>query len=346
MTGTKEHILVIRLSAMGDCALAVPVLLALKKQYPEVKLTVLTKPFFAPIFEGLPGVEVKDVDTKEEYKGLWGVLRLGIQLRKKSFTKVADLHDVLRSKIWRTLLRFANVPSAHIDKGRKQKKALTRPENKVFKPLLSTPERYADVFRQLGYSVDLAGGAFLPARDLGAIKDVLKVDWSKPLVGVAPFAAHAVKAYPLDLMEEVLIRFNAEGYQVLLFGGGPKEEPQLKVLEERYERATSIAGKLTFEQELALISHLDVMLSMDSGNGHLAAMFGRPVVTLWGATHPYAGFAPFGQPSAYQLLPDLKQFPLLPTSVFGNKTVPGYQDVMRTIAPERVMDTVQGILRA
>lgn len=344
MTETKEHILVIRLSAMGDCALAVPVLLSLKKQYPGLKLTVLTKPFFTPIFELLPDVVVRGVDTKKEYKGFLGVLRLGMQLRKEGFTKVADLHDVLRSKILRTLFGFLKVPSANIDKGRAEKKALTRAENKIFKPLLSTPERYANVFRQLGYPVDLSAATFLAAQDLGAIKEVLKVDWSKPLVGVAPFAAHAVKAYPLDLMEEVLNHFNIQGYQVLLFGGGRKERAQLESIASRYEKTISIAGKLTFEQELALISHLDVMLSMDSGNGHLAAMFGRPVVTLWGATHPYAGFAPFGQPSAHQILPDIKQFPLLPTSVFGNKVVPGYQDVMRTISPQRVIDTVKQIL--
>lgn len=346
MAGIKEHILVIRLSAMGDCALAVPVLLTLKKQYPELQLTVLTKPFFKPIFELLPDVRVMEVDTKREYKGFLGVVRLGVQLRKEGFTKVADLHNVLRSKILRTLFRFSKVSSAKIDKGRKHKKALTRLENKVFKPLLSTPERYASVFRQLGYPVDLSDSSFLPTQDIGVIKDGLKIDQSKPLIGIAPFAAHAVKAYPLDLMEVVLADFNSQDCQLFLFGGGKKEERQLKALEEQYGKAISVSGKLTFGQELALISHLDVMLSMDSGNGHLAAMFGRPVVTLWGATHPYAGFTPFGQPMTHQILPDLQQFPLLPTSVFGNKVVPGYQDVMRTIDPQRVIDKVKEILEA
>ena len=78
------------------------------------------------------------------------------------------------------------------------------------------------------------------------------------------------------------------------------------------------------------------MLSMDSGNGHLAALFGVPVVTIWGATHPYAGFAPFNQPAENQILPDLKGFPQLPTSVYGNRTFEGFENVWESIKPEEI----------
>jgi ADP-heptose:LPS heptosyltransferase len=106
-----------------------------------------------------------------------------------------------------------------------------------------------------------------------------------------------------------------------------------------------VAGKLKLPQELQLISHLDVMVSMDSGNAHIAAMLGVPVVTLWGATHPYAGFKPFNQPMEYCLLSDREQYPLLPTSVYGNKKVPGYEAVMRTIDPKVVVASILTILK-
>ena len=51
-----------------------------------------------------------------------------------------------------------------------------------------------------------------------------------------------------------------------------------------------MAGKLQLQQELQLVSNLDVMLSMDSGNAHIAAMLGVKVITLWGVRHPYAAF--------------------------------------------------------
>ena len=79
---------------------------------------------------------------------------------------------------------------------------------------------------------------------------------------------------------------------------------------------------------------------MDSGNGHLAAMYGVKVISLWGHTHPFAGFVPFNQPLSNSLVPDLQQFPFLPTSVYGNKKVAGYENVMRTIQPEVVVEKV------
>jgi ADP-heptose:LPS heptosyltransferase len=128
--------------------------------------------------------------------------------------------------------------------------------------------------------------------------------------------------------------------KVFLFGGGKAEKKKLKRIAALFPNVTSLAGKLTFEEEISLISNLDVMLSMDSGNAHLAAMYGVPVVSLWGVTHPYAGFKPFGQPMENSLLPDLQKYPAIPTSVYGNKVPAGYEDVMRTIPPEKVVKKV------
>jgi ADP-heptose:LPS heptosyltransferase len=83
---------------------------------------------------------------------------------------------------------------------------------------------------------------------------------------------------------------------------------------------------------------------MDSGNGHLAAMYGIPVVTLWGVTHPFTGFTPFNQPPENQITSDRKQYPLLPTSVYGNKYPDGYEEVMKTISPSTILASIQRIL--
>jgi ADP-heptose:LPS heptosyltransferase len=106
----------------------------------------------------------------------------------------------------------------------------------------------------------------------------------------------------------------------------------------------NMAGKVKLPEELKIISNLDVMLSMDSGNAHIAAMLGTKVITLWGATHPYAGFVPFNQSLENCLTADRNKFPLLPTSIYGNKIVEGYQDVMRTITPEMVVEKIKSNL--
>jgi ADP-heptose:LPS heptosyltransferase len=87
------------------------------------------------------------------------------------------------------------------------------------------------------------------------------------------------------------------------------------------------------------------MLSMDSGNSHIAAMLGVPLVTLWGATHPHTGFKPFEQPIENCLVSDRVRYPLLPTSVYGNKKVIGYEDAMRTIEPDTVVACIDKILK-
>src|SRR5690606_4124100 len=116
------------------------------------------------------------------------------------------------------------------------------------------------------------------------------------------------------------------------------------MLQQNLSNVMVVAGKLKFTQELSLIQHLNVMLSMDSGNGHIAAMYGVSVVTLWGQTHPYAGFFPFNQPLVNILIPNLEKYPFLPTSVYGNKIIEGYSDAMRSIPPQLIVNKINELL--
>ncbi len=339
------HILVIRLSAMGDVAMTVPVLSALTQQYPHLKITVLTKPFFAPIFAQLEHVNVFEAKVKGNHKGLFGLWALYKELRALQIDAVADLHNVLRSKVLKRYFRFGGIPVVQIDKGRAEKKALISSKSKVFRPLKSTHERYAEVFSKLDFPVNLSKA--IPLYREKPSEETLKLvgaDSNKSL-GIAPFAAFKGKMYPLNLMEEVISRLDdTEKYKILLFGGGKEEELKLDTFETQFKSCTNVSGKLSFSEELALISQLDGMLSMDSGNGHLAAMYGIPVITLWGITHPYAGFYPFGQDGGNALLADRNKFPLIPTSVYGNKLPEGYERAMETILPGDVVKKVEAVL--
>lgn len=336
------HILVIRLSAMGDVAMSVPVLQRLAATYPELKITVLTQPFFVPFFRDIPQVEVFEADVKNKYKGFFGLWKLASELNKLELDVVADLHNVLRTKILRFFFFFFRIKCTCIDKGRKAKKALTRLHPKKIVPLKTTHQRYAEVFQHLGFPIDLSQEISLEKPVLNQKIADLVGHSSKKWIGIAPFAAHAPKMYPTDLMEQVLAELDRENkYNLLIFGGGKEEKKLAENWDSHYSNVVSLIGKCSFEEELNLIANLDVMLSMDSGNGHLASLFTVPVVTLWGATHPFAGFAPFGQPQENQLLPDLTKFPYLPTSIYGNKKVEGYEDVMRSIPPEKVVKTIK-----
>ena len=331
---------------MGDVAMTIPVLMAFSKQYPNVKITVISSSFFKPFFDEIPNVSFLAFDKKGRHKGFLGLFRLLQDLRKLNIDAFADLHNVLRSKVIRTLFALSGKKVAFTDKGRADKKEVTRVENKIFRQLPTVFERHANVFRSLGFPLDLSNPTFPEKQNLVLEISAIVGQKTEQWIGIAPFAQHDSKVYPLDLMAQVIDELaKNSNYKILLFGGGKKEIETLNLLSKGKENVISTAGKLKFNQELQLISNLDIMLSMDSGNGHIAAMLGVKVITLWGATHPYAGFSPFNQPIENALTADRNLFPKLPTSVYGNKIVEGYENAMRTISPVRITQRITTSLK-
>lgn len=326
---------------MGDVAMTVPVLRAFSLQYPEIQVTVVSRPFFKPFFAGIDNVNFFAVDLNKKHKGLIGLVRLYNDLKSLHIDAVADLHNVLRSKIIRGLFAVNGKKVAFTNKGRKDKRALTRLKNKIFEPVKSMFERHCDTFTQLGFPIDLSQSVFPEKAKLN--QEVVRITGEKTQkwVGIAPFAQYESKVYPLDLMQEIIDGLAITENKIFLFGGGKEEIQKLNELKKEHPNVIVVAGKIKFQEELDLISNLDVMLSMDSGNAHIAAMLGVKVITLWGATHPYAGFKPFNQPFENCITADRDIYPLLPTSVYGNKNIDGYEAVMRTISPQLVIEKIK-----
>ena len=330
---------------MGDVAMTVPVLRALVQQHPNVRVTVISRPFYKPFFESIPNVDFFAFDALGKHKGVLGLLQLYWDLKPLQIDSFADLHNVLRSKFIRCRFALKGTKVAATDKGRAEKKELTRSENKIFKPLPTMFERHAKTFERLGFPIDLSQPIFPPKQKLDTQVLNLIGDENKILIGIAPFAQYDSKVYPLDLMREVVLELsNNKGYTLLLFGS-KQEIPSLNTLSKDIDNAVVAAGKLNFKEELQLISNLKLMLSMDSGNAHLAANYGIPTLTLWGATHPYAGFAPFNQPLENCLTSDREKFPFLPTSVYGNKKVAGYEYAMKTITVDSIVTRINNLVK-
>jgi ADP-heptose:LPS heptosyltransferase len=335
-----KHILVIRLSAMGDVAMTIPVLRALITQYPDVKVTVLTKPFFKPFFRNIPNITVVSADIKGNHKGVFGLYKLSKELKALDIGAVADIHNVLRSKILKFFLFGKRV--VQIDKGRQEKKALTSGQS--FQQLKSTHQRYADVFEILGYPIDLSQPIFPKKENLKeSCIQVIGKD-SKPWIGIAPFAAFDGKMYPLDLMTAVIEALSTD-CKVLLFGASNTEKTILNTLAKQFDNVINLAGQFSLDEELDMISNLDIMLAMDSGNAHMAAMLGVKVVTVWGVTHPYAGFLPFNHTIDSAILADRSKYPKIPTSIYGNTVPEGYEKVMRSITPEQIVSKIKATLK-
>ena len=340
-----KHLLIIRSSAMGDVAMAVHPVLALTKAYPDLKITILTTSFFGTFFLNIPNVSILPLDKKGKHKGILGLKKLSQEIKIIGVDAIADFHGVLRTNILKNLLRFSGIPFAQIDKGRLEKKALTRENNKVFTRLKSSHQRYVDVLNKLDFKIELRSDDVLSKRKLPlAIQEIIGQDTRK-WIGIAPFAQHKGKVYPFEKMLEIIRQLNeTNDYKILLFGGGKEEVKKLSSTASSFVNVINTAGKFKFSEELVVISNLDLMLSMDSGNGHLAALYGIPVVTIWGVTHPFAGFVPFGQSLENSLTPDLRQFPLIPTSIYGNKYPDSYGIVAGSIPEDVIISKIFSLL--
>ncbi len=328
---------------MGDVAMVVPVLQQLRNTYPNLQITVVSKPFFRPILESVEGVHFVEIDTKGKHKGFFGLFKLFQTLIKLKPDAVADFHNVLRTKILRAFFTINGVKVAFTDKGRREKKELTRSENKIFKQLKTMHERHVDTLSALGLKIQLGKHSVVPQKmETPLIQNtfgVKKNNW----IGIAPFAQYVTKIYPREYMSEVIRVLSDKDVHIFLFGSN-QELDKLEDLRQGKDNVYIVCQQLTFVQELQLIQQLNLMLSMDSGNAHLAAMYGIPTITIWGQTHPFAGFAPFGQPKDYCLTPDVQKYTLIPTSVYGNKNVESCARVMYDIAPEKVIRKVEEVL--
>jgi len=303
---------------MGDVAMTAPVIKEFASHYPDIKLTVLSRKLFNPFFKEIPNVLFHPFDPKGKHKGLIGLFKLFLELRSLPVTAVADLHNNLRSRILSILFFCCGIKTVRVDKARAEKKQLTRKENKLLKPLLPMTERYAAVFNQLGFPFKLSHQlSRLPAMQLStALTAITGPHQDLKWIGVSPFAQHIQKIYPLHKMELVLLELAQAGYKLFIFGGGKEEENTAAKWAGQHGNITSVIGKVNLEQELELISHLDLMLSMDSSGMHLASLKGIPVISIWGATHPNTGFLGYGQS-----INDVRQIDLYcrPCSVYGNK---------------------------
>ena len=308
-----KKLLIIRFSALGDIAMTVPIVHDLAVQYPDLDITMLSRPIAAPLFEQLPkNVHFIAADLKGRHKGMLGLERLRKDYHLEDFDYIADFHNVIRTICLRLDNQLRGQHVAVIDKGRKGKRALTRQKNKVFVQQATSFERYAKVLEQLGFPIKTQ----FVKLDYSSFCETQKAT-NETWIGIAPFAKHPAKVYPLEKMEEVIMALSErENTTVFLFGGGNEEKRQIAELCGKYPNVKTAQSQHDLKGELALMGQLDVMLSMDSANMHLASLVGTRVVSIWGGTHPYTGFLGWNQKAEDCIQSDL---PCRPCSVYGNK---------------------------
>jgi ADP-heptose:LPS heptosyltransferase len=338
------RLLVIRTSAMGDVALTTPVLTGMRKQYPDVEIVLLTRQPFKPFFSSIQGLNLFLPDLKLRHKGFSGLVRLFKDINRQSeIDYVIDLHDVLRSKILRFFFRLTGVPVAVIDKGRSEKRRLISGKKKF--RLKHSVERYCDVFAKAGFPVTPEKGQsiFSSEEDLRKTDSIIN---NQVLlnIGVAPYAKHKLKMWPEENMIRLLTLIADKKKATFWLFGGKEESERMSVFQSKVHGSVNMIGKLTLDEELALMSRLDVMIAMDSSNMHMAALVGTKVISIWGGTDPLSGFGAWGQPEDFSILIPVDELICRPCTVYGKgECKRGDFACMNWLTPEIVFKKIEGL---
>lgn len=298
------RILAYRFSAFGDVAMTVPVFTEFLQQNQEVEIVMVSRTQFKDLFEGIPNLIFKGIDV-DDYQGIFGLRKLGkFLLKEVNPDYIADLHDVIRTKALDLFFIKNGFKVFKINKGKQEKELLTDIWNLDKKKLMPNTERYADVFRAMNFKLTLSHQ--YPQKPLVTKKGI----------GIAPFAQHKGKMLPLEKTFEV-VKILSASHKISFFGGGKNEVTILNEWEQQLPNTENLAGTLSLKEELQKISELEVMISMDSANMHLASLVGTRCISVWGSTHPYAGFLGYGQ--SENDVVQVKDLTCRPCSVFGDK---------------------------
>lgn len=339
--GGRRNILVIRLSAMGDCAISAPLVKEYARRNPQAMFYMMSQPRYKAMFDGEENLVFVPFNTKKGAADYCGgplsIIRKAWDIsRRYGITDVADLHDVLRTKVIRLALRLKFTGGRKIDKHRKEREMLCRAGNKILRPIIRSQRCMEEVFVKLGFE-DLGFA------ERGSIGVMPSEEGGIRRIGLAPFAGHKGKEWPAPYMEKVLESLSANPLnRIYLYGGGKRETEIMQRWADRYPNTQLVAGKHTLQEELDSMAALNVMVSMDSANMHLASLAGTPVVCVWGATHPFAGYNGWRQDpgNAVQVSMECR-----PCSVFGAKPCRrGDYACLNGVTPDMVLERVSRIL--
>lgn len=325
------------MSAFGDVAMTAPVISVLRSTHPEIKITLLTTRFFSTLYNQIP--EINFLYFEPKHKTLRGLFGLSRKINKINPDFIIDLHNVLRTKILRLFLinKFGN--TLVVNKGRKEKKLLIRGIKS--EPLKSMHRRYAETFEALNIKINIDDFSYY--KKIKITNHNYAFSLNDKLIGIAPFARHQCKEYSMNNIINFINSLD-KSWQILIFGAPGNEEQKIIKLCNNKSNRHVISSNYNLEQQMAIISNLDVMISMDSANGHIASLFGIDVITIWGATHPNSGYGPLNQPKENSIIPDLNKFPNLPVTIYGSNCPTNYLEVINSIKVERILKRLNQII--
>ena len=166
----------------------------------------------------------------------------------------------------------------------------------------------------------------------------------KTLVGIHAGSAWPTKCWPMEYYVELISRLQTElGVQAVLVGGGQKDtDLGEKICQLSKGHAASLCGKTSLADLMALMTHLKLFITNDSGPMHIATAFDVPTLAIFGPTTKELGFFPYGE--GHRVM-EVKDLPCRPCALHGGKKCPKkHFQCMRSITPDMVFQAAKEML--
>jgi lipopolysaccharide heptosyltransferase II len=335
LDASAPNVLAVRFSSIGDVLLTTPLLRAIRRRHPTARLTVLTKLAYAPLLSHNPYVN-RVIGVPSDRR----VVGMGAELRADRYTHLLDLHDSIRSRTLRALVpgRWRTYP-----KHRLARAVLIRTKRNWYRDARPVAERYFDAARDLDVVPDGAPpDLFLSSEAVREASDWLDRNGfargERPLIALAPGAAHATKRWPLEHWHALVSRMVRNGFDLVLVGGS-EDSPVAKALAANAGgRVVNAAGQFGLQGTGALLQRARVLVSGDTGVMHMATAVETPVVALFGPTVKPFGYFPYTSLAQVVEL----ALPCRPCSSKGSARCPlGHHRCLGDMAPDVVLEAVR-----
>ncbi len=293
---TEPSILVVRFSSIGDIILTTPVIRAMRKTWPGARISFLVKERFAPLVRDNPHLD--EIICLSEGGGVSELKALARSLRQRELTLLADLHNSLRSRIFRALVPAGDT-LVYTKQAVKRSLLIYGRMDFYGQRILPVPERYALPFAGLGVRLDGEACELYPGeRDRSLALEKLHSGGpaGNRLLAVAPGSAWPTKRWPPARFAAAASELaDRHGLKVVLLGDRADLEACRQVeqaLDGRVERV-NLAGNLPIMASAAAVAESRMLLTNDTGLMHIATAVKTPVTAVFGPTTGHLGYFPY-----------------------------------------------------
>jgi ADP-heptose:LPS heptosyltransferase len=305
-----KKILIIRFSSIGDIVLTTPLIRCLKTRFPNTEVHYLTKKQNLSLLQSNPYLEkvwLYDRDFRE----------LIPRLRAERFDFIVDLHKNLRSGYVLLSLRkpFGSFTKLNFRKWLLVNFRIDR------LPKVSIVDRYFGAVRSLGVTNDGKGlDFFIPPGDEADLS-VLPPLFRQGFLAFVTGGKHTTKILPEEKVVEICLGVNLP---VILLGGEEDAERAGRIAEKAGSNVFNACGMFSITRSASLILQARKVITNDTGLMHIAAAFGKTILSVWGNTVPGFGMYPYleGKADARSEIFEVKGLSCRPCSKIGFKKCP------------------------